>query len=80
VEDIFLCRVCSIGGSQSVGIEVVECQSGGNIHPAPCFVPLQGGKVDQVRVGTLIRVSGMGLTAAGKIREPKACREWLVKY
>ena len=77
--EIYLCRVCSIGGSQSVGIEIVEVQPGG-ITPKPCFVPLRGGKCDQVRVGSLIRVSGMGLTNDGKIREPQPCRDWLVQY
>ena len=55
-----------------------------SIQPSD-FVPagrvkLGGGKVDQVRVGSIIRVEGMGLTDAGKIRQPVACREWLVKF
>ena len=79
VGEIYLCRVCSIGGSQSVGIEVMDVQPGG-IQPKPCFVPLRGGKCDQVRVGSLIRVEGMGLTNDGKIRQPNPAREWLVQY
>ena len=47
-------------------------------------VALRGGKCDQVRVGSIIKVEGMGLTAAGMIREPRVCRDtatsWLVKF
>ena len=47
-------------------------------------VPLLGGKCDRVRVGSIIKVEGFGLTAGGKIREPRVCRDtatsWLVKY
>ena len=51
----------------------------------PCgHVALRGGKCDQVRVGSIIKVEGMGLTAAGMIREPRVCRDtatsWLVKF
>jgi hypothetical protein len=42
-------------------------------------VKMGGGKCDQVRIGSIIRVEGLGLTDLGKIREPRACREWLVK-
>jgi hypothetical protein len=79
VGEIYLCRVCSIGGSQSVGIEVLDVQPVG-VAPKPCFVPLRGGKCDHVRVGSIIRVEGMGLTNDGKIRQPNPAREWLVKY
>jgi hypothetical protein len=43
-------------------------------------VTLRGGKCDQVRIGSIIRVEGMGLTSVGKIRQPQPCREWIVKY
>ncbi len=57
-----------------------------NHHPStinwfPCGrVTLRGGKCDQVRIGSLIRVEGMNLTAAGKIRQPAPAREWLVQF
>ncbi len=73
--EIFTCRVRqAAGATQSVAIEDTatgECRG---------KVALRGGKCDQVRVGSIIRVEGMGLTEAGKIREPRACREWLVQY
>ena len=72
--DIFLCKVTSTGGSQSVGI----CDS--NTGADRGRVKLGGGRCDQVRVGSLIRVAGMNLTDDGKIRQPTACREWLVQY
>lgn len=46
-------------------------------------VTLRGGKCDKVRVGSVLKVEGMGLTEAGKIREPRPCSDapgsWLVK-
>jgi hypothetical protein len=48
---------------------------------SPCgSVTLRGWKCDQVRIGSIIRVEGMGLTAGGKIRQPQPCKEWLVRY
>ena len=72
---IWICRVRGVvGGSQSVEIEdSVSGQFRGR-------VALRGGKCDQVRPGSLIRVEGMSLTDDGKIREPRACREWLVSF
>jgi hypothetical protein len=54
-------------------------------NSAPCgSVPLFGGKCDRVRVGSILKLEGFGLTAAGKIREPRPCKDtptsWLVKY
>ena len=47
-------------------------------------VKLGGGKCDRVRVGSIVKIEGMGLTAAGMIREPRVCQDapgsWLVKY
>ena len=76
---IWTCRVTSVGSTQSVGIEIVHSPQSTVGSPAG-RVKLGGGKVDRVRVGSIIRVEGMGLTDAGKIRQPVACREWLVKY
>ena len=70
---IWLCRVTRTGGSQSVGI--ADAATGADLGN----VTLRGGKCDQVRVGSLIRVAGMGLTDAGKIRQPEPCRDWLLK-
>ena len=71
---VWTCRVTSVGNTQSVGIADSETgQDRGRVK-------LGGGKVDRVRVGSIIRVEGMGLTDAGKIRQSVACREWLVRY
>jgi hypothetical protein len=72
---IWPCRVTGhCGGTQSVFIQDAETgQPRGK-------VTLRGGKCDQARIGSIIRVEGLGLTAVGKIREPKPCREWLVDY
>lgn len=47
-------------------------------------VSLFGGKIDRVRVGSIIKVEAMGLTAAGRLREPRVCQDspdsWLVKF
>lgn len=47
-------------------------------------LPLFGGKCDRVRVGSVLKVLGKRLTAAGCIREPRVCTDtpesWLVKY
>ena len=71
---IYVCRVTRTGATQSVGIvDAATGEDRGNVK-------LGGGKCDQVRAGSIIRVEGMGLTDAGKIRQPVACREWLVKF
>jgi len=70
-ESIYLCTVTAIGGTQAATIRVID--SG-----ATCKVKLGGGKIDQCRVGSIIRVGGMGLTDKGAIRQPVACRDWLV--
>ena len=70
---IYVCRVSSMGGTQSVGI--ADAATGAALGN----VKLGGGKCDRVRVGSLIRVEGMGLTDKGLIRQPVCCREWLVK-
>lgn len=81
-------------GGQSVGIGMLRDQS--NIpldssfilHPSS-FTPagrvaLFGQKCEQVRVGSILKVEGYGLTPAGKIREPRPCKDtatsWLVRW
>jgi hypothetical protein len=76
---VWTCRVTSVGGTQSVEIQIVQSPESTVGRPAG-RVKLGGGKVDRVRVGSIIRVEGMGLTDGGKIRQPVACREWLVKF
>lgn len=51
----------------------------------PCGnVKLGGGKCDKVRIGSILKIEGFGLTREGKIREPRPCRDtatsWLIKY
>lgn len=87
---IWLCRVSRLGGTQAAEIERAEQTDGetfniehstSNIQWKPAGrVKLGGGKIDRVRPGSLVRIEGMGLTDGGKIREPRPCREWLVKY
>lgn len=71
---IWLCKVTATGGTQSV--EIADAET----NEPRGKVALRGGKCDQVRTGSLIRIEGMGLTESGKIREPQPCREWLVQY
>ena len=72
-EGVWTCRVTGhCGGTQSVFI--VDDETGADRGK----VTLRGGKCDQVRAGSIIRVSGINLTASGKIRQPQPCREWLV--
>jgi ATP-dependent DNA ligase len=46
-------------------------------------VPLRG-RATSCRVGSLVKVEGMELTAAGKIREPRPCKDtetsWLIQF
>jgi len=77
--ETFLCAVAGFnGGSQSV--RIVDAASGaprGN-------VTLAGGKCDRVRVGSVLKLEGFGLTAGGSIREPRVCKDtagsWLVRF
>ena len=71
---IYVCRITGRSTGQSVFI--ADAATG----EARGAVALRGGKCDQVRAGSIIRVEGMGLTDAGKIRQPNPCREWLVTF
>lgn len=88
--ETFLCRVTvAPAETQSATVEIMQ----GNIqhstsnaqHPmGGTLVALRGGRADQVRAGSILKVEGMGLTAAGRIREPRLCQDtptsWLVQY
>jgi hypothetical protein len=47
-------------------------------------VALRAGKLDKVKIGSLVKVVGMSLTERGLIREPRLCSDtpesWLVKW
>jgi bifunctional non-homologous end joining protein LigD len=75
---IWPCRIIKTGGTQSV--QIADAATGelrGNLK-------LGGGKVDRVRVGSIVKVEGLGLTNDGFIREPRPCKDtadsWLVKF
>jgi hypothetical protein len=71
---VWTCRVTGhVAGTQSVFIE--DAETGEDRGK----VTLRGGKCDQCGKGSIIRVAGMNLTSAGKIRQPQPAREWLVK-
>ena len=72
-ESIWTCRITSIGPGQSVGI--CDAATGQDLGK----MPLLGGKCDQVRMGSVIRVAAMEQHESGKLRHAKPCREWMVK-
>lgn len=74
-----ICRIIRTnGGSQSVFIE--DASTGQPLGKVSLF----GGKCDRIRIGSLIKLTGLCLTDAGLIREPRLCQDnadsWLVKY
>ena len=71
---IVQCRVTGfVAGTQSVTIEDAETkQDLGKIA-------LRGGKCDQVKIGSIIRVDATGKTDSGKLRQPNPCSDWLLK-
>jgi hypothetical protein len=77
--ETWICRVAGFnGGRQSVRIaDAASGQARGNL-------PLFGGKVDRVRVGSLVKVEGFGLHRSGLVREPRVCKDtaesWLVQF
>jgi len=72
-EQIYECEVTAIGGTQSVEVKVLATG-------AICRVKLGGGKVDQVKRGSRIRVECLNLTDDGKLYQPRPCREWLISF
>ena len=75
----FIVRVTDFnGGSQSVYIaDAVTGEARGK-------VALLGGKCDRVRVGSVLKLNGYGLTTNGCIREPRVDTDtpasWIVNY
>ena len=74
----FFCKVTKIGAGQSV-----EIKDEGTGQPRG-KVSLFGGKCDKVRIGSILKIEGFGLTAKGFIREARPCKDtptsWLAKY
>lgn len=75
---VFICRVSSVGGKQSVGIvDNLTGQDRGRVS-------LFGGKADRIRVGSILKVEAYGETASGLLREPRPDKDspesWLVSY
>ena len=73
-----ICRVTATGASQSV--QVADSVTGEPRGAVAC----RGGKVDKLRIGSILKVEAMGLTADGKLREPRLCQDapdsWLNSY
>jgi|SRR6185312_9227287 len=74
--ETFTCTVTGFNAGQSVQISLAD-------HPCG-NVALKGGKCDRVRVGSILKIEGFGLTREGQIREGRVCKDsatsWLVKY
>ncbi|MDR3413592.1 MAG: hypothetical protein P4L87_22000 [Formivibrio sp.] len=71
-------RIVGFNSGQSVRIvDNISGQARGNL-------PLFGGRADQVRVGSVVKVEGFGLHRSGLIREPRICKDtatsWLIQY
>lgn len=85
--EIFLVRVTKLWGGKSVEFHETghSVMMRGQlhaikdrVHPAHGRVPVSAQVADQLKIGSVIRVEGLGQTDDHKIREPKLCREWLV--
>ena len=71
---IVQCRVTGfVAGTQSVTI--ADVQTGQDLGK----IALRGGKCDQVKIGSVIRVEAMGKTDSGKLRQPNPCSDWILK-
>ena len=70
---IVQCRVSAIGPGQSITLRDFNGEDLGKC-------PAKGGAADRVRVGSVVRIDAACYTINGKLREPKLCREWLVKF
>lgn len=61
------------------GADIVDAATG----EARGTVPLRD-RVTACRVGSLVKVEGLGLHASGKVREPRVCRDsatsWLIQF
>jgi hypothetical protein len=98
--ETFTCVVTGMGSTQSVKISRIinggEFREGDpsgfaeehfyqSLETTPCgSVKLGGGKCDRVRVGSILKIEGFGLTRDGQIREPRPCKDsatsWLIQY
>lgn len=74
----YLVRVTGFNEGQSV--TVADMATG----KARGSVPLRAGKIERVRVGSLLKLNGLGLTHRGFIRDPRLDQDaegsWLVKF
>lgn len=74
----WLCRVTAQDLAKGSGT-IADAETGENRGT----VPLRS-RVTHCRVGSIIKVEGLELTAKGKIRDPRPCKDsatsWLVKY
>ena len=74
------------GATQSAEVALADARAEFRVpsSAARMRVPLLGGKADRVRVGSVLKVEGFGLTPAGRIREPRVCKDtptsWLVRF
>lgn len=87
--ETFVCVVTGINAGQSARIaRVISPESSvfsPNLKTVDCgSVSLFGGKIDRIRVGSILKIEGFGLTRAGSIREPRPCKDsptsWLIQY
>lgn len=85
--EIFFVIVTDCGGAtQSAEVALADASSEFRVpsSAARMRVPLLGGKADRVRVGSVLKIEGFGLTPAGRIREPRVCKDtptsWLVRF
>ena len=74
----WLCRVTARGATQSVTLaDAATNEPRGKVKMA-------GGRADRLRVGSLVKIEGLGLTDAGLIREPRPCLDmpdsWLIRF
>lgn len=90
-EETFYVRVLAAPGCcQSVPFEETDESIAARLQTNPLAkmasgrCPLFGGKAERVRAGSLLKLTGYGVTARGKIREPRPDRDtpasWLVQY
>jgi hypothetical protein len=74
--ETFTCAVTGFNMGQSVQI---------SLDGRPCgSVKIGGGKCDHVRVGSILKIEGFGLTRDRQIRESRVCKDtptsWLIQY
>ena len=70
---IYVCRVTEAAGTRQ-SVRICNAATGQDYGR----VPARGGAADVLRVGNAVRVEAFGETGAGKLREARLCREYLV--